>query len=74
MFDTKLAKRICPIGTYVEDTELKLVGRVNEIYGLCIYTDNNWAFTLLETGELPENITYLSYREYKKKGGSNGKE
>ena len=69
IFDTKLAKKTCPIGTYVEDTNEHLIGQVNKIYGLCIYTDNDWAFTLLDTGELPNHITYLSYREYKSKGG-----
>lgn len=71
-YDTKLAKEICPIGTYVEDTNEHLIGRVNKIYGLCIYTDNDWAFTLLDTGELPTHIMFLSYREYKSKGGSDG--
>ena len=64
--EDKIAKKVCPNGTYIKDINTKQIGQVKNHYGFTIITDNDKVqFEITPNGEIPENITFISYKEYK---------
>ena len=67
LYENKVSKKVCPIGTYLRNDKLNKVGRVIGYYGLEIMTNNDWNFTIDGNGVIPEEITIIGYAEYTKK-------
>lgn len=64
-YQTKQAKKIYPIGTYIKDS-IYGAGKVSKIDGFEISTKEGWNFNLADVENGEREVIYLSYREYKK--------
>lgn len=68
--DNKIAKKNCPKGTYVKNTETGEFGQITSNEGLEIFTNLGWCFLLKndgdpeEYGTYPDNVITLSFKEY----------
>lgn len=66
LYENTISQKVCPIGTYLKNSELKKVGRVVGYYGLEVKTNNDWNFNIDTNGTIPEEITMIGYAEYTK--------
>lgn len=67
LYENKVSKEKCPIGTYLRNDKTKKVGRVVGYYGLEVITNNEWNFTLDGNGIYPKEIKEIGNVEYIKK-------
>ena len=66
LYENKISKRICPVGTYLRNNQLKKVGRVTGYYGLEVVTNNDWKFDIDTNGNMPNFVDIIGYSEYTK--------
>ena len=66
LYENKVSKKVCPIGTYLRNDNLNKVGRVVGYYGLEIITNNDWNFTIDGNGIIPDEVVIIGYAEYAK--------
>ena len=66
LYENQVSKKVCPIGTYLRNNELKKVGRVTGYYGLEIVTNNDWKFEIDTNGVMPDFVDIIGYSEYTK--------
>ena len=66
LYENKVSKKVCPIGTYLRNDKLNKVGRVIGYYGLEIITNNDWKFNIDGNGVMPKEVVMIGYAEYAK--------
>lgn len=64
-YETKIAKKRFPVGTYVYDSEFGS-GQVLRVSGFEISTKEGWNFNVIDVDNGDREIKHLSYKEYKK--------